>query len=85
MTDKGDRIEGHFQNHTVKLRMTLSITIVGSFFQVNGRAVWSWPEEGSRMEGSFKRGFAHGPGVLYFSDGSRFSYNLYLYYKDGFS
>ena len=34
VTDKGDRIEGHFQNHTVKLRMTfLSITIVGSCFR----------------------------------------------------
>ena len=33
VTDKGDRIEGHFQNHTVKLRMTLSITIVGCCFR----------------------------------------------------
>ena len=33
VTDKGDRIEGHFQNHTVKLRMTLSITIVGRCFR----------------------------------------------------
>ena len=40
--------------------------------QVNGKAVWSWPGEGSHMEGSFKRGYAHGPGVLYFSDGSRY-------------
>ena len=31
------------------------------------------------MEGSFKRGFAHGPGVLYFSDGSRFLVFLDLY------
>ena len=25
------------------------------------------------MEGSFKRGYAHGPGVLYFNDGTRSS------------
>merc|ERR1712107_137786 len=40
-TDKGERIEGQFQNHTV-----------------NGKAVWSWPGDVSRMEGSFKRGYA---------------------------
>jgi len=39
---------------------------------VSGEAVWSWPGDGSRMEGVFKRGYAHGPGVLYFKDGSRF-------------
>ena len=35
--------------------------------------MWSWPGDGSRMEGSFKRGYAHGPGVLYFNDGTRSS------------
>ena len=40
---------------------------------MNGKAVWSWPGDGSRMEGSFKRGYAHGPGVLYFNDGTRSS------------
>ena len=38
---------------------------------MNGKAVWSWPGDGSRMEGSFKRGYAHGPGILYFNDGTR--------------
>jgi len=39
---------------------------------VNGEATWSWPREGTRMVGVFKRGYAHGPGTLYFQDGSRF-------------
>jgi len=66
VTEKGERIEGHFQNHTV-----------------NGKAVWSWPGEGSHMEGSFKRGYAHGPGVLYFSDGSRFEGSFKKGYPNG--
>jgi len=65
-TDKGERIEGQFQNHTV-----------------NGKAVWSWPGEGSRMEGSFKRGYAHGPGVLYFNDGTRFEGSFKKGYPNG--
>jgi len=56
-TDKGEMIEGKFLNHSV-----------------NGRAVWSWPELGLgvRMEGEFKRGHAHGEGVMYYGDGTRF-------------
>merc|ERR1712210_188145 len=60
-------------------------TYSGGFLygKVNGKAVWSWPGEGSHMEGSFKRGYAHGPGVLYFRDGSRFEGSFKKGYPNG--
>ena len=61
----------------IKLRLLLLLKLKKmSNPQVNGKAVWSWPGEGSHMEGSFKRGYAHGPGVLYFSDGSRYGIRM---------
>jgi len=56
-TKKGERIEGQFLNHTV-----------------HGEAVWSYPSlgEGWRMKGEFKRGHAHGKGVMYYGPETRF-------------
>lgn len=59
--------------------------IEGEFLNhtVNGEATWTWPSEGTRMEGVFKRGYAHGPGTLYFQDGSRFEGHFKKGYPNG--
>jgi len=59
--------------------------IEGEFLNhtVNGEATWTWPSEGTRMEGVFKRGYAHGPGTLYFKDGSRFEGHFKKGYPNG--
>lgn len=67
-TGAGERIVGQFLNHAV-----------------NGEAVWSWPKMGGgvRMEGMFKRGHAHGDGIMYYGDGTRFEGEFKKGYPNG--
>jgi len=65
-TPRGDKIAGHFRNHTLA-----------------GEAVWTFAEDSPRLErmsGLFRRGLAHGDGVVYFRDGSR----LEVKFKKGY-
>jgi hypothetical protein len=65
-TPKGDAITGNFRNHTL-----------------HGEAVWLFSPESPRLQrmvGHFRRGLAHGDGIVYFRDGSR----LEVKFKKGY-
>lgn len=76
---KGDRYEGEFDHGQGNGKGTWyranNEMIVGEFknHTINGKATWYYgPDQSKRLEGNFRRGHAHGYGVMYLRNGAKY-------------